>query len=408
MIPASHHDFDSISTSSAASTPRADRDHDSTPPRLRFMCSFGGKILPRPHDNQLRYVGGDTRIIAVSRHTTFSALLSKLAKTIVGTTVINNLTVKYQLPNEDLDALISVSNDEDVENMMDEYERMISSKTARLRLFLFDDDVSRTSSISSLLNGSSRRESWFFDALNGGGSTTLERGLSEASSIVSEVPDYLFGLDNCDEPPTAVQLREPKLRTRSNLADCVSYSDPGSPAPAISSSPSTLFSTSSALPPVKTKIETPAQAVMAQMERQVEPLPVSMEQPVSVPMGLIQSSPMWQYNPDPHYSGPTANTSFQPMPVYYIPGPVQPAPVQAQFVQMQPGQQHQVPTGYHPAGVGVGMGMGQNPSGGMMRPNHPVPGYYGPVHVYPGMVTPASLEEHVGSRSDAMGSGVGQ
>jgi hypothetical protein len=44
------------------------------------MCSFGGKILPRPHDNQLRYVGGDTRIVVVQRAATYSSLLSKLSK----------------------------------------------------------------------------------------------------------------------------------------------------------------------------------------------------------------------------------------------------------------------------------------------------------------------------------------
>ncbi|KAM1043753.1 hypothetical protein PS2_034708 [Malus domestica] len=45
--------------------------------RVRFMCSFGGKILPRPHDNQLRYVGGDTRIVVV--HRTVSTLPPSLS-----------------------------------------------------------------------------------------------------------------------------------------------------------------------------------------------------------------------------------------------------------------------------------------------------------------------------------------
>ncbi|BFG41323.1 hypothetical protein CerSpe_275970 [Prunus speciosa] len=30
--------------------------------KVKFMCSYGGKILPRPHDNQLCYVGGETKI----------------------------------------------------------------------------------------------------------------------------------------------------------------------------------------------------------------------------------------------------------------------------------------------------------------------------------------------------------
>lgn len=66
-------------TDSVASSPRSDHFHEA-PPRVRFMCSFGGKILPRPHDNQLRYVGGDTRIVAVHRSISFPALLLKLSK----------------------------------------------------------------------------------------------------------------------------------------------------------------------------------------------------------------------------------------------------------------------------------------------------------------------------------------
>ncbi|KAJ0451632.1 hypothetical protein HanHA300_Chr15g0569741 [Helianthus annuus] len=80
----------SAAVDSEVSSPRSDHllvdnnrvHHDTTTQaRVRFMCSFGGKILPRPHDNQLRYVGGDTRIVSVLRHnTTFSSLLNKLSK----------------------------------------------------------------------------------------------------------------------------------------------------------------------------------------------------------------------------------------------------------------------------------------------------------------------------------------
>lgn len=185
-----HHPADLDSTSSpdsTTSTPHSDHHHRLTadlethhPPRVRFMCSFGGKILPRPHDNQLRYVGGDTRIVAVHRHTTtYSSLLNKLSK--ISNT--RNLTLKYQLPNEDLDALITVTTDEDVENMIDEYDRFHQNSSQSqskpspwLRLFLFSNDsVSRTSSISSLLDGSTKREHWFLDALNGG--SALECGV---------------------------------------------------------------------------------------------------------------------------------------------------------------------------------------------------------------------------------------
>lgn len=78
MTSHSHYPPD-LDADSVTSSPRSDHFHDA-PPRIRFMCSFGGKILPRPHDNQLRYVGGDTRIVAVNRSITFSALILKLSK----------------------------------------------------------------------------------------------------------------------------------------------------------------------------------------------------------------------------------------------------------------------------------------------------------------------------------------
>ncbi|XP_057960602.1 protein PAL OF QUIRKY [Malania oleifera] len=371
----SHHpsEFDTATTDSVASSPRSDhpprhRSHDDPPPRLRFMCSFGGKILPRPHDNQLRYVGGDTRIVAFNRHTTFSALLLKLSK-LAGTP---NITVKYQLPSEDLDALISVTTDEDVENMMEEYDRSalagLGSKTARLRLFLFpagdDSGTARATSIGSLLDGSSRRD-WFLDALNGGGAAGLERGRSEASSIVSEVPDYLFGLDNPDEP---------KTKARPFSHDSVSVSDPGSPLPPVSSP---FCSTSSApcvqsvpdLPPVKTKLDNPIPvAETKEIQFQPENFAETGEQVASQSTGYA-GNPMWPYAPNVHFSGP----AVQQLPVYYVQGPGppanlpgQPIPIRATYVHQFPTANGQVRVGYpHP-----GSGFGQVFGGGM-RPMVP-------------------------------------
>ncbi|KAG6786375.1 hypothetical protein POTOM_007975 [Populus tomentosa] len=74
--------------------------------KVKLMCSDGGKIQPRLHDNQLAYIGGDTKILSV---------------------------------DHDVDALISVTSDEDLEHMMIEFDRLhrASAKAAKLRLFLF-------------------------------------------------------------------------------------------------------------------------------------------------------------------------------------------------------------------------------------------------------------------------------
>ncbi|CAL9132854.1 unnamed protein product [Musa acuminata var. zebrina] len=104
--------------------------------RMKFLCSFGGKIIPRPSDGKLRYVGGDTRIIRISRDISWDELMQK-------TIAIYNRphTVKYQLPGEDLDALISVSCDEDLQNMMEEYTVLEGADGShKLRMFLFSSD----------------------------------------------------------------------------------------------------------------------------------------------------------------------------------------------------------------------------------------------------------------------------
>lgn len=42
--------------------------------RIKFLCSHGGKILPRPADGHLKYVGGETRVISVPRDISFPSI----------------------------------------------------------------------------------------------------------------------------------------------------------------------------------------------------------------------------------------------------------------------------------------------------------------------------------------------
>ncbi|XXG74164.1 hypothetical protein AAC387_Pa07g2953 [Persea americana] len=167
------------------------------PSKLRLMCSYGGHIVPRPHDKSLCYLGGTTRIVVFDRHSSLSSLSSKLSSALLDN---RSFSIKYQLPNEDLDSLISVSTDEDFDNMIEEYDRILAgssnstsssnSSNSRLRLFLFPPSKPESaSSIGSLLEDS-KSETWFVDALNGAG--VIPRGLSADSS-----PDVncLLGLD---------------------------------------------------------------------------------------------------------------------------------------------------------------------------------------------------------------------
>lgn len=167
--------------------------HDSSGggSRVRLMCSFGGKIQQRSHDNQLSYVGGDTRILAVERNIRFATMAGKLAS-LWGSSV----SFKYQLPNEDLDALVSVTNDEDMENMMVENERLqkMGCRSSRLRLFVFVNRPEGTLSESSLGSLEDRkRENWFMDAVNVG-LVNRSESAGARGPWANNMPDFLFGL----------------------------------------------------------------------------------------------------------------------------------------------------------------------------------------------------------------------
>ncbi|KAK4274209.1 hypothetical protein QN277_017471 [Acacia crassicarpa] len=164
-------------------------NNSTTNYKVKFMCSYGGKIQPRPHDNQLAYIGGDTKILAVDRNIKFSALMSKLSSLCDA-----DVCFKYQLPGEDLDALISVTNDEDLEHMMIEYDRLYraSAKPARLRLFLFPLTPSAPPSFGSSELKSERQ--WFVDALNSVQIQPVD-GSSPPAPVSATNPDFLFGLD---------------------------------------------------------------------------------------------------------------------------------------------------------------------------------------------------------------------
>lgn len=136
-------------------------------------------------------------MIAVDPHTTLVDLTQLLSKTLLSNTT-SSFTIKYQLPSEDLDSLISVTTNEDLENMIEEYERLTSSSNSvtkipsRLRLFIFPDNPgSFNNSIGSVLESSGKSDDWFVNALNG----TNNSGFSDTSSGHN---NCLLNLDDVD------------------------------------------------------------------------------------------------------------------------------------------------------------------------------------------------------------------
>ncbi|KAI9108964.1 hypothetical protein K1719_020269 [Acacia pycnantha] len=98
-------------------------------PKLKFLCSYGGKILPRSTDCVLRYVGGYTRVLSVDPSISFSDLMVKIVE-FCGSSV----TLRCSLPNGDLETLITIANDEDLAIIIEEYKRASSSKENPLKI----------------------------------------------------------------------------------------------------------------------------------------------------------------------------------------------------------------------------------------------------------------------------------
>uniref|UniRef100_A0A1D1XXR5 Serine/threonine-protein kinase CTR1 n=1 Tax=Anthurium amnicola TaxID=1678845 RepID=A0A1D1XXR5_9ARAE len=134
----------------------------SQPDKLKFLCSFGGKILPRPSDGKLRYVGGETRIISISKNLSWQELMQKTLR------ICNQRhTIKYQLPGEDLDALISVSSAEDLQHMVEEYygfDKVDGSQRIRIFLIVTDEPENSSFDMRSLQSSS---EYQYVVAVNG-------------------------------------------------------------------------------------------------------------------------------------------------------------------------------------------------------------------------------------------------
>ncbi|XP_077215408.1 uncharacterized protein LOC143849970 [Tasmannia lanceolata] len=179
--------------------------------KVKFMCSYDGKIHPRPNDNQLSYVGGNTKILTVDRNIRFSAIISKLAS-------LNNSDVsfKYQLPGEDLDALISVTNDEDLEHMMLEYDCLVrgSPKPPRLRLFLFPLNPQISTNFDPPQSDLKSDQQWFVDALNSGPIQSIEPSSPAKTAGTPANPDFLLDFDklstgSASPSPPVTKLPDP-------------------------------------------------------------------------------------------------------------------------------------------------------------------------------------------------------
>ncbi|KAK4350071.1 hypothetical protein RND71_029384 [Anisodus tanguticus] len=227
--------------------------------KLRLMCSYGGHIIPRPHDKSLCYVGGDTRIVVADRQSYLSDLQARLSHTLLNG---RGFSLKYQLPNEDLDSLVSVTTDEDLDNMVEEYDRAMAAsplKPSRLRLFLFLAKPETAASMGCLL-ADSKSETWFVDALNN--ASLLSRGLSDSAAEgnflqLESIPksDSGVNLDQADQSNESLAANNRQMAK--NVIQEVQSSMPDSPMVETTSSFESSVTSPSMpnLPPIKVRAE---------------------------------------------------------------------------------------------------------------------------------------------------------
>jgi hypothetical protein len=144
-------------------------------------------------DGKWKYVGGDTFLETVPVSWRYTDVIFSLTEKVNGA-----ISVKYQLPGEDLDpdSLISVSDDSDIAELYGEYFRALRQpgtpiRTFRLRLFLFraaedpytPEDIAAEARYMELLPGDDDGKHF----LNFSGSLVLAPpGDSEASSVAAE------------------------------------------------------------------------------------------------------------------------------------------------------------------------------------------------------------------------------
>ncbi|KAG2646826.1 hypothetical protein PVAP13_2KG552900 [Panicum virgatum] len=168
--------------------------YNSGSTRMKFLCNFGGRFLPRPIDGKLRYVGGEKHLIQISRGMSWQGLISKTTKLIRQAHI-----VKYHLPGEQVNVLISVASDDDVHHMIDECIVLEESKE-RPAMYLFTDEDDEHH-VHFVVGSSSDKdtEAQYIALINGYGYTGPGEKLSAqgpGSTSASDLDQLMFDIDD--------------------------------------------------------------------------------------------------------------------------------------------------------------------------------------------------------------------
>lgn len=195
--------------------------------KVKFLCSFGGKIMPRSIDEKLKYVGGETHIVSIRKNLSWEELKKKTSA------ICQQLhSIKYQLPGDELDSLISVSSDEDLQNMIEEYnvlERPEGSQRPRLFLIPIGEPETKAPQSTS--------DCQYVAAMN----CNPRKIAAGGQTLASEASYHVNHLDRnpsfCKRPPSQM-LRVDTTAMHSNpLFSGVQYNISAYPSPPMSPSP---------------------------------------------------------------------------------------------------------------------------------------------------------------------------
>lgn len=87
--------------------------------RAKILCSFGGDFVDQ--EGKTFYVGGKTRLVSIERAASFQTLLAKMSEICGADSEL--IDIRFRLPGDCVDSrLISVEDDDDVRNMMEEFD----------------------------------------------------------------------------------------------------------------------------------------------------------------------------------------------------------------------------------------------------------------------------------------------
>jgi len=185
--------------------------YNSGSTRMKFLCNFGGRFLPRPIDGKLRYVGGEKHLIQISRGISWQGLISKTTKLIRQAHI-----VKYHLPGEQVNVLISVASDDDVHHMIDECIVLEESKE-RPAMYLFTDEDDEHH-VHFVVGSSSDEdtEAKYIALINGYGYTGPGEKLSAQGPGITSASDLVQLMFDIDEGSLIGRTEEASSCIRSN------------------------------------------------------------------------------------------------------------------------------------------------------------------------------------------------